>query len=335
MIGGGTLLEPWSGSPWNYDLMAIGYVLALVPTLLVTIGAVAILIRLVKRPDTNGILLIAILAAVAAMVTLMTVKVPSYAQAKAIYGMVAVVPFCVLGAYGTERLLRLARAGRWLVMLALSVWAINAYATYWIPAGSAEAHARLGRRDVSTPGTEVAAEKHLATALAADPRNVTANLGRAMLLKRQGQTAEATRQLQDFLTARPDHAGAHRRLAGLLADLSRLGLGDAATCVCRELTKLHEEVRRGTLTALADYYVGESVRGEVTLVIDLTGRVSQTDQLDDLEEARLEAMRLAEAGVTTREITQKLRDEYGLSRNRAYETALSVGELGDEEGVDE
>ncbi len=126
-----------------------------------------------------------------------------------------------------------------------------------------------------------------------------------------------------------------RRLAGLLADLSRLGLGDAATCVCRELTKLHEEVRRGTLTALADYYVGESVRGEVTLVIDLTGRVSQTDQLDDLEEARLEAMRLAEAGVTTREITQKLRDEYGLSRNRAYETALSVGELGDEEGVDE
>jgi len=217
LIGGGTVLEPWSGSPWNYDLMAIGYVLALVPTLAVLLGGLMILIRMIKQPATDWLLLIAVLAAASAMVALMTFKVPSYAQAKAIYGMVAAVPFCILGAYGADQLMRHTRVGHWLVTLVLGVWAINAYATFWIPAGSAEAHARLGRREVATTGGGALAEQHLLAAMASDPRNATANLGQAMLLNSQGKTADATRQLQDFLVVRPDHTGAHRRLAGLLA----------------------------------------------------------------------------------------------------------------------
>jgi 16S rRNA (cytidine1402-2'-O)-methyltransferase len=124
-----------------------------------------------------------------------------------------------------------------------------------------------------------------------------------------------------------------RRLAVLLNDLVDLGLGDAAACVCRELTKLHEEVRRGTLTALADYYEGESVRGEVTLVIDRPGRQTEIDAASDLAAARTEAGRLAKSGASSREIAQTLRGEYGLARNEAYDMALRAGKPGAEEGV--
>jgi len=126
-----------------------------------------------------------------------------------------------------------------------------------------------------------------------------------------------------------------RRLAALLADLAELGLGAAPACVCRELTKLHEEVRRGTLTSLGDYYEGESVRGEVTLVIDLNGSNTAIDTAADLTAARIEAERLAKSGTSTREITRMLRDDYSLARNEAYETALRAIELVAEEGVGE
>ena len=57
------------------------------------------------------------------------------------------------------------------------------------------------------------------------------------------------------------------RLADALSDLAE-GLGARAAAVCRELTKLHEEVRRGTLETLArDYAAGAETRGEIAIVI--------------------------------------------------------------------
>ncbi|WP_119422879.1 16S rRNA (cytidine(1402)-2'-O)-methyltransferase [Desertibaculum subflavum] len=60
---------------------------------------------------------------------------------------------------------------------------------------------------------------------------------------------------------------APHRLAETLADLAEL-LGPRAAAVARELTKLHEEVRRGTLDELARHYAGAGApKGEITLVI--------------------------------------------------------------------
>jgi 16S rRNA (cytidine1402-2'-O)-methyltransferase len=57
------------------------------------------------------------------------------------------------------------------------------------------------------------------------------------------------------------------RLAAALADLAA-GLGERAAAVCRELTKLHEEVRRGTLDALARVYAQlPEPRGEIVVVV--------------------------------------------------------------------
>jgi 16S rRNA (cytidine1402-2'-O)-methyltransferase len=58
-----------------------------------------------------------------------------------------------------------------------------------------------------------------------------------------------------------------QRLAESLAQMADV-LGDRAVAVTRELTKLHEEVRRGTLRFLAEQYAGEAPpRGEVTILV--------------------------------------------------------------------
>lgn len=59
---------------------------------------------------------------------------------------------------------------------------------------------------------------------------------------------------------------APRRLAADLADL-RESCGDRPVAVCREMTKLYEEVWRGSLGEAVDEWAGREVRGEVTVVL--------------------------------------------------------------------
>src|SRR5437763_7202389 len=75
------------------------------------------------------------------------------------------------------------------------------------------------------------------------------------------------------------------RIAAALADLAH-GLGAREAAVCRELTKLHEEVRRGDLTTLAhDYGGGAETRGEFVVVVappDAQVSTTETADLDAL-----------------------------------------------------
>ncbi len=111
------------------------------------------------------------------------------------------------------------------------------------------------------------------------------------------------------------------RLVDLLRVWSEAGSGDRRCVVCREMTKLHEEIRHGTVAGLVEYYSGESVRGEVTVVLE--GRVgSPARENVDEEQAEIIAEQMAEEGRTTQEIARRLRGEFGMTRNRAYELAL-------------
>jgi len=66
------------------------------------------------------------------------------------------------------------------------------------------------------------------------------------------------------------------RLGDLLADLAAVS-PDARVAVARELTKMHEEIVRGTASALAAHYASERPKGEITVVVapanDAGGRV--------------------------------------------------------------
>jgi 16S rRNA (cytidine1402-2'-O)-methyltransferase len=115
------------------------------------------------------------------------------------------------------------------------------------------------------------------------------------------------------------------RLGSLLEEWVVSGLADRRCVVCRELTKLHEEVRHGTVAALRDYYQEGEVRGEVTIVLDGHGGGVPGEAVDE-EQAGIVADQMAHAGRTTQEISRRLRGEFGMTRNQAYELALRAAE---------
>jgi len=108
---------------------------------------------------------------------------------------------------------------------------------------------------------------------------------------------------------------AANRLAATLEDLAAACGGDRPAVVARELTKVHEEARPGTLTDLAGYYREHPPRGEATIVI--AGR-PEPKITPDPGSARERAERLLALGLTRRDAAERLAGELGLSRNRAY-----------------
>lgn len=114
-----------------------------------------------------------------------------------------------------------------------------------------------------------------------------------------------------------------RRLGATLADLREV-LGDRRACVARELTKLHEELARGTLSTLAERFSGE-VLGEITLVIE--GREEIPVEPADPDEVLRE--RLA-AGVSVKDAAREVAEALGLPKKDVYRRALALqGEAGD------
>jgi 16S rRNA (cytidine1402-2'-O)-methyltransferase len=106
------------------------------------------------------------------------------------------------------------------------------------------------------------------------------------------------------------------RLATLLEDLAAVVGADRRALVARELTKLHEEFRAGTLAELADYYSGVSPRGELTIVMEGTGVPPATP--DRTTDAVEEATALLAEGLSRREVARRLTETLGMSRNEAY-----------------
>lgn len=107
-----------------------------------------------------------------------------------------------------------------------------------------------------------------------------------------------------------------RRVPSLLADALAV-LGDRRASVVRELTKMHQEVRRGRLSELAG---GAEVRGEVVVVIE--GAPPAVPDLDHLG-SRVAA--LTETGVPRKEAAARVAAEAGVSRRAVYEASLRRG----------
>ena len=108
------------------------------------------------------------------------------------------------------------------------------------------------------------------------------------------------------------------RLAECLADLAAT-MGDRRAVVARELTKLHEEMLRGSLLELAQQASGHTFKGEIVIVIAPPSRVT-ADITDDVITARLA---VARTNASLRDAARSVADELGVSRKRVYELGLS------------
>ncbi len=108
------------------------------------------------------------------------------------------------------------------------------------------------------------------------------------------------------------------RLAGSLTDMAEV-LGSREAAVARELTKLHEEVRRGRLADLAAHYcLAGPPRGEAVVVVGPPER-GEPDQADIDKRLRTA---LTELGV--RKAAAKLAAETGMPRGKFYRRALAM-----------
>ena len=112
---------------------------------------------------------------------------------------------------------------------------------------------------------------------------------------------------------------APHKLAATLRDL-RDTLGPSRpVALCRELTKLHEEIWRTTLGEAADRYAQEAPRGEFVLVVQGEAPVEEAPDLDAGLE-RVAALR--EEGLSLRDAARQTAAELGLPRKALYDLAL-------------
>jgi 16S rRNA (cytidine1402-2'-O)-methyltransferase len=111
-----------------------------------------------------------------------------------------------------------------------------------------------------------------------------------------------------------------QRLAASLRDLAAVLSAERQLAVCRELTKLHEEVVRGSATELAEHFA-EGARGEITLIVSGAPREAEPDAVPEAElDARIAEM-LA-AGETPRDVVRALQTETSLTKHALYARVL-------------
>lgn len=108
---------------------------------------------------------------------------------------------------------------------------------------------------------------------------------------------------------------APNRVAQLLADLAAACGPARRAAVARELTKVFEETRDGTLAELAGYYAEAPARGEVTVVVAGTGKTPREPPPPDPEG---HARALLAEGMSRKDVAERLAQETGISRNTAY-----------------
>ncbi len=108
------------------------------------------------------------------------------------------------------------------------------------------------------------------------------------------------------------------RAAAALGDLAA-GLGAMReAALCRELTKLHEEVRRGSLATLAEAYAGQEPRGEIVIVI--APPVEEPASLADTDTL----LRAALERASLKDAVGEVADATGLPRREVYQRALAL-----------
>ncbi len=109
------------------------------------------------------------------------------------------------------------------------------------------------------------------------------------------------------------------RLAASLGALAEAFGADRPAAVCRELTKLHEEVRRGPLGELAEWAEG-GVRGEICVVV---GGAAEAP-VADADEAVARVVALAASGTRLKDAASLVAGETGLGKRDLYEAALAA-----------
>jgi 16S rRNA (cytidine1402-2'-O)-methyltransferase len=115
----------------------------------------------------------------------------------------------------------------------------------------------------------------------------------------------------------------------LLSTLSLLceELGNRRIAVCRELTKLHEEIKRGTIQETIDFFSEKGIKGEFVLVVE--GK--QQEEIDNENRKKWESLTIEEhiilfmdEGLSKKEAVKKVAKDRDLERNVVYKISTEM-----------
>lgn len=115
---------------------------------------------------------------------------------------------------------------------------------------------------------------------------------------------------------------APHKLPSTLCDLRDAFGAERRISLCRELTKLHEEVKRTTLGEAAAYYEETKPRGEFVLVVE--GAKPVVKEVEGLELRLKRVQLLRQEGLSLRDAARRVAEETGTSRKELYDAALNL-----------
>ena len=113
---------------------------------------------------------------------------------------------------------------------------------------------------------------------------------------------------------------APHKLCTTLQDLCEAFGGERRIALCRELTKLHEEILRMTLAEAVSYYETQPPRGEYVLILEGAPEPEKTELT--LEDALAEVERRMGAGASRKDAVKEVAKEFNFPKNTLYDAAV-------------
>lgn len=118
---------------------------------------------------------------------------------------------------------------------------------------------------------------------------------------------------------------APHKLLTTLQDMAEVFGPDRPISLCRELTKLHEEVIRTTLGAAVEHYRENAPKGEFVLI--LAGASDPKDEAPAPQDVSAHLKELLASGLSRKDAVKQTAQELGLPKNSVYEIALTLEDL--------
>ena len=206
-----------------------------------------------------------------------------------------------------------------------------AYLLDWLEAKDLALVSEAGMPGISDPGYELivsAAERGIPVVPIPGPSAVVTALAVSALPTQQfvylgflpRRKGERTRLLKSVAAERRTMVAfeAPHRLLSTLNELVET-LGDRKIVIGREMTKIHEEIFRGTIKEAVEHF--QQPRGEFTLVIEWYNGAKESVSASELEQ---ELRRLYRQGVTAKEAVSQLSLTTGLSKKELYRAWLEL-----------
>ncbi len=112
---------------------------------------------------------------------------------------------------------------------------------------------------------------------------------------------------------------APHRIVEVLTDMKEI-LGDRKIALAKEITKIHEEILRGTISEVITALESKKIAGEYVIVVEGYQRAQPS-----LDEALLEIRSLMKKGLGRKEAVKTVAEGYGLSKKELYDKSLAEG----------